>query len=282
MCGQPLGQMHHVIKRSQGGGDEPENLVPICYTCHRRIHDEGTLATEPVPNGVLFIDKLTGSSAIFDGTPHLALHPSQLTTWCQEILELFDLGTFAERLKGEPDEVLTTLYDQVREIKYRSWQLQSLIIAELQSRCQRGDAATQAVADKLNVSQRTVQRRGQIYREILSDPECADVGVLLPQESWYQEAVMQENPKEAILYAADRKAEDPKYTIRQFRAELGGDEKTTLTEVIVVCREGNAADVRLCERLELSLGVPVHIETMVPDNHQGTFIVAFDRPVIAA
>ncbi len=30
--------MHHRIRRSQGGKDEPENLITLCDPCHRWVH----------------------------------------------------------------------------------------------------------------------------------------------------------------------------------------------------------------------------------------------------
>ena len=30
--------IHHVIKRSQGGGDQPDNLITLCMYCHAVIH----------------------------------------------------------------------------------------------------------------------------------------------------------------------------------------------------------------------------------------------------
>jgi len=32
-------QIHHRRMRSQGGGDEPANLLYVCAACHRFIHD---------------------------------------------------------------------------------------------------------------------------------------------------------------------------------------------------------------------------------------------------
>lgn len=32
-------QIHHRRMRSQGGGDEPVNLLHVCGACHRFIHD---------------------------------------------------------------------------------------------------------------------------------------------------------------------------------------------------------------------------------------------------
>lgn len=32
--------LHHVIFRSQGGTHRPDNLVTVCWSCHRLIHDK--------------------------------------------------------------------------------------------------------------------------------------------------------------------------------------------------------------------------------------------------
>lgn len=34
--------MHHIKRRSQGGGDEDSNLVPLCHECHMAHHDGRT------------------------------------------------------------------------------------------------------------------------------------------------------------------------------------------------------------------------------------------------
>ena len=30
--------VHHIVPVSEGGGDEPENLVTLCVECHKKIH----------------------------------------------------------------------------------------------------------------------------------------------------------------------------------------------------------------------------------------------------
>jgi hypothetical protein len=42
-CGTKRGpfEVHHVKHRSQGGGDDLENLACLCRQCHRGIHDCG-------------------------------------------------------------------------------------------------------------------------------------------------------------------------------------------------------------------------------------------------
>jgi 5-methylcytosine-specific restriction endonuclease McrA len=38
-CGSRLGlEVHHITPRSQLGNDAEENLITLCWECHRRIH----------------------------------------------------------------------------------------------------------------------------------------------------------------------------------------------------------------------------------------------------
>ena len=38
-CGRVAVDLHHKVKRSQGGTDAPDNLQPICRGCHDKIHN---------------------------------------------------------------------------------------------------------------------------------------------------------------------------------------------------------------------------------------------------
>lgn len=39
-CGKPAtGEPHHLRYRSHGGSDIPENLIQLCFDCHRAVHD---------------------------------------------------------------------------------------------------------------------------------------------------------------------------------------------------------------------------------------------------
>jgi len=40
LCGSNYGlQVHHIKSRGAGGDDAPDNLVCLCYVCHRKAHD---------------------------------------------------------------------------------------------------------------------------------------------------------------------------------------------------------------------------------------------------
>jgi hypothetical protein len=30
--------IHHIIEKSEGGSDDPDNLIPVCLTCHSDVH----------------------------------------------------------------------------------------------------------------------------------------------------------------------------------------------------------------------------------------------------
>lgn len=32
--------VHHIKPVSEGGGDEPENLITLCKDCHKEVHHE--------------------------------------------------------------------------------------------------------------------------------------------------------------------------------------------------------------------------------------------------
>lgn len=39
LCDSPKGlQVHHAIRRSQGGSNQPQNLITLCWKCHAVAH----------------------------------------------------------------------------------------------------------------------------------------------------------------------------------------------------------------------------------------------------
>lgn len=34
-------EVHHIVFKSKGGSDEPENLITLCHDCHWKVHNEG-------------------------------------------------------------------------------------------------------------------------------------------------------------------------------------------------------------------------------------------------
>ena len=38
VCGNNQIQIHHIVFRSHGGKDTPENLIALCFRCHAQAH----------------------------------------------------------------------------------------------------------------------------------------------------------------------------------------------------------------------------------------------------
>lgn len=46
VCTGRAGHAHHILRRSHGGPDHPDNLLGVCAACHGYIHDHPAEAYE--------------------------------------------------------------------------------------------------------------------------------------------------------------------------------------------------------------------------------------------
>jgi hypothetical protein len=153
-------QDHHIILRSQGGGDGEENLVLLCGECHRRRHEGRLEISSGDDHQVRFLDKETGEVVVWERQPHVSQGQALMVFQeAQTIERWFDTRLFVERIQPLADEELDELYQNVREIGKRAWMAQCVIIAERQKRANYGDKAVEAIAKQLNVTRRTVFHR---------------------------------------------------------------------------------------------------------------------------
>jgi hypothetical protein len=209
---------------------------------------------------VRFVDRESGELALRRMVPHLATKTSRLIEEARAIHGWLDIITYSDRLKLEPDEILKGLYDDIRTIKHRSWMAQAAIINEMQSRSSYGDKVAKHVAAALGCHERTVWSRGQIFRDIIENPECSIAVEVVAEEGFYKEAVSSEDPVGAIKLAAERKIEDQSYTVSRFRAELKtGGKNSTLRSIVVKVEERTEADLHIADQLAKRYGVPVEV-----------------------
>ncbi len=277
VCGSTDGPLeaHHVLFRSRGGATDESNLILLCPSCHRKRHDE--LIDISVRDGMLVVvDKTTGEISTKPLVPHVAAASSSLVEEARAVGNWLGLMLYGDRLRSEPDEVLATLYDELRALKHKLWMVQAAIINEFQSRSSYGDGMAKHVAAALGCSERTVQSRGQIYREIIAQPECRHVCEDLHEEAFYKEAVSTDNPVLWINYAHERKVGDPRYTLAQFREEIrSGQELVTITRIILEYDGDSTANTRIAERLETTYGVPVVLrDSHVPVGEDSLYVEA--------
>lgn len=223
MCGKAEGlENHHIVLRSQGGGNEPENKVFLCGDCHRRRHEE-KLQVETVPEGVRFTDKETGETALFTRAPHVAVAPDlALFAEAQAVERWFDIRGFAQRLKPMSREELIEFHGLLRELYRRLWVLTAGVVSELHSRTNYSTEGEVQLAKDLAVARATVYRRSRLFRELLEGGK-KDPAPELVEETWYWMALATPEPQKWLDRAAAKKAEDPRFSIRDFRDLLAGE-----------------------------------------------------------
>jgi hypothetical protein len=258
-CGATGVEWHHVVPRAQGGVDGPQ--VPLCRNCHTRRHNE-ELQIRQQDGTYAFIERDTGEITIRRLVPQLASSSSQLVNEARAIQHWLEVIVYSGKLKDEPTEVLKTLYDDLRELKHRAWMAQAAVISEFQSRSSYGDHMAAHVAEALGCSERTVQSRGQIFREIIANPLCEQACETLREEGFYKEAVSAGvGAVQAINLAAERKIGNPSYSVAQFREELRAPgSESTLRRIVLWCEAKGPVDERIAETLSRKYGVPVELE----------------------
>lgn len=43
VCGKPIEHIHHIVSRSEGGSNSPDNLIGLCKHCHDEVHKDKTI-----------------------------------------------------------------------------------------------------------------------------------------------------------------------------------------------------------------------------------------------
>jgi HNH endonuclease len=224
---------HHVVSRGMGGSKSPdvhsdENLTTLCRQCHRNIHEGGWLL-ERSPGLLRVIDVSTGDVVM-----------RRLNTPDFDCASFF---VFLERLERSlteavsvipylDDEQLVEAFRASRAFGKRSWVLQAAILYEAQRRSIYGDRSMEAIARRFEISLRQAEKYALVWRLFFV---CEDAGegdgqtaknvnvdvFSLDEPSWYVVAASESaEPKRWLAYAQDKKAEDPRYSIRDFRSDI--------------------------------------------------------------
>jgi HNH endonuclease len=229
---------HHVIPRGMGGSKNPavlseENLISLCRTCHRNIH-EGGWSLERSPDGLRVVNSRTGSEVMrrrydssFDASAFLALMDRLESSLSQALSVIPYLD----------DEQLVAAFRDSRSLGRKSWVLQAAILHEAQKRSIHGDRSLEAIARRFEVSLRQAQKYALVWslfferngdgsssEETIDSDGAKNVNVdafLLDEPSWYLVAASESpDPRRWLAYAQDKKAENAGYSISEFRREI--------------------------------------------------------------
>lgn len=215
---------HHVIPRGTGGSKDPavlseENLISLCRTCHRNIH-EGGWSLERSPDGLRVVNSRTGSEVMrrrydpsFDASAFLGLM-GRLESSLSQVLDL---------IPYLDDEQLVEAFRDCQSLGRRSWILQAAILHEAQKRSIYGDRSLEAISRRFEISLNMAEKYARVWRTFFAEgKEIFNVEeIFLSEPSWYVVAASESpDPRRWIAYAQDKKAENPGYSISEFRREI--------------------------------------------------------------
>ena len=217
---------HHVTPRGMGGSKNPtvladNNLMTLCRTCHRNIH-EGAWTLEHSPSLVRVVDRRNGTEIMrryrdpnFDAGRFLGalnLMESSLVAALGGVIYL-------------NDEQLVEAFQASRSIGKRAWLIQAAILYEAQRRSVYGDQTVKAIARSFGISLNIAEKYARVWREFFIGAERQEIfnveEIFLDEPSWYVVAATESpKPQKWLAYAQDKKAENPRYSLSDFRREI--------------------------------------------------------------
>ena len=218
-------EVHHIVSRGMGGSSRPEieaaeNKITICRSCHTEItehrwelrRDERQLTVTAVPTGEVLVRRLYDSS--FDASAYF------------HRLNLVELEVDS-MLPGIPyltDDQLVELYEALRSLGRGAWKAQAAILWESKQRSVYGDKAWEAAGRSFGLGWRQAYNLAKVWDTFYKGDNGEFCNQLqnwsLPEVTWYITATETEAPHYWLAHAEDRKAQDPGYTISDFKEEI--------------------------------------------------------------
>lgn len=146
-----------------------------------------------------------------------------------EIERLLDPVRISTMLKDATIEELGVFFVQARDMGARAWMAMSVCVGLAQERAGRGDDVLGQLSQVFGLHRSRIARLGRIYRELLRErvEQQGDAATwLLPEQSWYEVAVeaapiLSRSPDDLLADAEHRKIEDPRYSIRRWKSDIG-------------------------------------------------------------
>jgi hypothetical protein len=214
-------EWHHIRPKGMGGSktsaiEAPENKITLCRRCHRNIH-EGGWQLQRSDHELRVVDRGTGElimRRLYDRNFDASAFLHQLTTVEASLEEL---------IKDVPylsDDQLVEAFASAHSLGKRAWVIQAAILYEAQQRSVYGDHSLEAIARRFDISLRQAQKYALVWKLYFRDGVNVDA-ILLNEPSWYVVAASESTEPEFWLgHAQDRKAQDPRYSVAEFREDI--------------------------------------------------------------
>ncbi len=218
-------EVHHIEPRRMGGSRRPEieadaNKVVLCRTCHAQITEQRWRLTRSAEE-LSVTDVATGKQVArrrYD--PDFS--PGAYFRQLQSLEDGF--GQLLDGIRFLADDQLVELFGELRGLDQRTWVVQAAVCWEAKQRSVYGDRAWEAMGTSFGIGWRRAYDLARAWEAFFLGREgevCTQLQSSALQEvSWYVVAAAADNPPFWLAYAEDRKAEQPSYTIADFRDEI--------------------------------------------------------------
>jgi hypothetical protein len=214
-------EQHHIQAKGMGGSkapaiEAPKNKITLCRSCHRNVH-EGCWLLQRAEHEVRVVDRGTGELIVrrlYDESFNASAFLHQLT------MAEASLGQLVKDVPLLTDEQLVDAFAAARSLEKRAWIIQAAILYEAQQRSVYGDHSLEAIARRFDISLRQAEKYALVWRLYFGDGVNVDA-ILLNEPSWYVVAASESSDPEFWLgHAQDRKVQDPRYSIAEFREDI--------------------------------------------------------------
>ncbi len=236
---------HHVIPKGMGGSKDPvvhdeSNLMTLCRSCHRNLH-EGRWDLIRSPDGIRVLDKHTGEQVMRRlynpdlDTPSIFQNLNEAE---DSLAQLFKVMAYLS------DEQLVEAFNYANSFGKRSWLVQAAVLYEAQQRSIYGKQSLEAIARRFEIGLRQAQKYALVWKVFFSGDginENVNIdAIVLDQPSWYVVAATEtKEPEKWLAYAQDRKQEDPRYSVADFRRDV---QRSNLSQPSANGHNGNHKD----------------------------------------
>jgi len=202
------------------------NLLTLCRRCHRNLHEGGWSIS--LSETELRVTDARSGTEVMRRLYRQGFDASAFLSGFNEMESL--LGEGIGSIAFLDDEQLVEAFRISRTVGKKAWLVQAAILYEAQRRSVYGEGRVVAIARQFEIGVRQAEKYALVWRtffnrdempEALHGPSTNSVNVdaiFLEEPSWYVVAATESpEPHKWLAYAQDRKAENPRYSISDFR-----------------------------------------------------------------
>jgi hypothetical protein len=266
------------------------NLLTLCRRCHRNVHEGGWVVSLSETE-LKVTDKRTGTEVMrrlyrqgFDAGAFLAGFGQ---------IELV-LGDGIGSIAFLDDEQLVEAFRISRIVGKKAWLVQAAILYEAQRRSVYGEGMLVGIARQFEIGVRQAEKYALVWRTFFNRDETLEASpgssvdnvnvdaIFLEEPSWYVVAATESPaPHQWLAYAQDRKAENPRYSISDFRSDIQSVQPASV-ENLVSAGDGDERRRRwsLCPWVEPFCtrdGTPIPVEECGCDREGDAAVATIGR-----